>query len=289
MHVVILAGGMGTRLQEETTARPKPMVEIGGQPILWHIMKHYAHHGFDDFFIALGYMGDFIKSHFLDQYNLSGSLTIDFSKGIVRRTDRNPERWSVNLIDTGLQTLTGGRLLRLRPWLSESTFMLTYGDGVSNVDLTALLAFHKSQGKLATVSAVRPPARFGGLVLDGTMVESFLEKPVAGEGWINGGFLVFEPEVFEYLTGDECSLEVQALEQLAADGQLAAYRHGDFWQCMDTLRDKMYLEKLWQSGEAPWRTWDDEAPWRAWDDEAPGRTWSDEVPATKRHLQLKAA
>jgi glucose-1-phosphate cytidylyltransferase len=259
MRVVLLAGGMGTRLQEETVARPKPMVEIGGKPILWHIMKHFAHHGCDEFFVALGYMGDFIKSYFLDRYNLSGNLTIDFGRGMVQRAAQDSEDWKVNLIETGLHSMTGGRLRRLRDWLDGETFMLTYGDGVSNVDLTKLLAFHRSHGKLATVTAVRPPARFGGLMINDGMVGNFTEKPVSGEGWINGGFLVFEPAVFDYLTGDECSLEAHALEQLSADGQLAAYQHGDFWQCMDTLRDKTYLEKLWQSGEAPWRTWDADA------------------------------
>lgn len=255
MRVVLLAGGMGTRLQEETTVRPKPMVEIGGKPILWHIMKHYAHHGCDDFFVALGYMGDFIKGYFLDRHNLNGNLTIDFAKGMVRRENADTEEWTVNLIDTGLHSLTGGRLLRMKRWLDGDTFMLTYGDGVSNIDITKLLAFHKSQGKLATMSAVRPPARFGGLILDGDSVADFTEKPVAGEGWINGGFLVLEPGVFDFLTDDTCSLEAHALDQIAAAGQLAAYRHGDFWQCMDTLRDKHYLESLWQSGEAPWKVW----------------------------------
>ncbi|MFT5323134.1 MAG: glucose-1-phosphate cytidylyltransferase [Planctomycetaceae bacterium] len=257
MRVVILAGGMGTRLQEETTVRPKPMVEIGGKPILWHIMKHYAHHGCDDFHIALGYMGDYIKNYFLNQYNLSGDLTIDFAKGMVSRQDRETEDWSVRLIDTGLHSMTGGRLLRLKRQLGDETFLLTYGDGVSNVDITELLAFHKSHGKLATMTAVRPPARFGGLVLDGDVVENFTEKPVTGEGWINGGFLIFEPGVFDFLTGDSCNLEAEALTQIAADGQLVAYRHDDFWQCMDTLRDKNYLESLWQSGNAPWKTWED--------------------------------
>lgn len=269
MRVVILAGGMGTRLQEETTTRPKPMVEIGGKPILWHIMKHFAHHRFDDFYIALGYMGDFIKSYFLDRVNLTGNLSIDFATGDVLRTEAETERWNVNLIDTGLKTLTGGRLLRLKRWLSDSTFMLTYGDGVSNIDLTALLKYHRQQGKLATVTAVRPPARFGGLVIEDGIVNRFTEKPVAGEGWINGGFLVFEPGVFDFLSGDESSLEAHALEQIAAAGELAAYCHPDFWQCMDTIRDKNYLEQLWTSGSAPWKVWDDVPPLRV--------TW----PATK--------
>lgn len=260
MRVVILAGGMGTRLQEETTARPKPMVEIGGKPILWHIMKHFAHHRFDDFYIALGYMGDFIKDFFLDRYNLSGNLSIDFARNSIKRTDAEVERWKVNLIDTGLTTLTGGRLLRLKRWLSGDTFMLTYGDGVSNVDLTKLLAFHRKQGKIATVTAVRPPARFGGLTIEDGIVTNFSEKPMSGEGWINGGFLVFEPAIFDYLNADTDSLEADALDRAAADGQLAAYQHEDFWQCMDTLREKHYLERLWQSGDAPWQTWSQPVP-----------------------------
>jgi glucose-1-phosphate cytidylyltransferase len=250
---------MGTRLQEETTTRPKPMVEVGGRPILWHIMKHYAHHGFDDFHIALGYMGDFIKDYFLDRYNLTGNLSIDFATGEIRRSEAETERWTVNLIETGLTTNTGGRLLRLKRWLSDSTFMLTYGDGVSNVDLDALLEFHRQQGRIATVTAVRPPARFGGLVIEDGIVNRFTEKPVAGEGWINGGFMVFEPGVFDFLTDDNCSLEAHALERIAAAGELAAYCHPDFWQCMDTIRDRSYLERLWSEGSAPWKIWD-EAP-----------------------------
>lgn len=257
MRVVLLAGGMGTRLQEETTNRPKPMVEIGGKPILWHIMKHYASYGHDDFYVALGYMGEFIKSYFLQGFNLSGNLTVDFARRMINREDTESEEWRVNLIDTGLHTLTGGRLFRLRRWLDNETFMLTYGDGVCNIDVNALLDFHRSHGKLATVTAVRPPARFGGLVLEGDSVEKFTEKPVAGEGWINGGFFVFEPGIFDYLEDSAWSLEADALERVAADDQLAAYRHGDFWQCMDTLRDKHTLENLWQSGKAPWKTWDD--------------------------------
>lgn len=267
MRVVILAGGMGTRLHEETTTRPKPMVEIGGKPILWHIMKHYNQHRFDDFYIALGYMGDFIKGYFLDRYNLSGNLSIEFRTGNITRTDVETERWNVNLVETGLQTLTGGRLLRLKPWLQDSTFMLTYGDGVSNVDLTALLDFHRKQGKIATVTAVRPPARFGGLVINDGAVTKFTEKPMGGDGWINGGFLVFEPAVFDFLSGDESSLEAEALEKIAAAGELSAFCHPDFWQCMDTLRDKHYLERLWNEGSAPWKTWDDAPPLRVrWPD-----------------------
>ncbi len=234
------------------------MVEIGGRPILWHIMKHFAHFGKDDFYVACGYMGDFIKSYFLDQYNLSGDLKIDFRRGVVHRAETEVATWSVSLIDTGLHTMTGGRLLRLQPELEDGTFLLTYGDGVSDVNIDQLLAFHRSHGRIATVTAVRPPARFGGLVMDGELVRRFTEKPVSGEGWINGGFLVFEPQIFQYLKSDACSLEANAMEQVAADGQLAAYRHDGFWQCMDTLRDKNYLERLWASGEAPWCTWHDD-------------------------------
>ena len=255
MKVVILAGGLGTRLAEETGVRPKPMVEIGGRPILWHIMKHYASYGFKEFFIALGYKGYEIKRYFLDYYNLSGSIKIDFTNREVAVYNREYEDWTIHFMDTGLYTHTGGRVKRLEEYLRDETFMVTYGDGVSNLDLNALLDFHKGHERLATVTAVRPPARFGGLLFDGDMVKTFIEKPQIGEGWINGGFLVLNPKVFDYLVGDESSLESDALESLAEDGQLAAYRHGDFWQCMDTLRDKRQLESLWQEGKAPWKVW----------------------------------
>jgi glucose-1-phosphate cytidylyltransferase len=256
MKVVILAGGLGTRLAEETEVRPKPMVEIGGRPILWHIMKHYAHYGFKDFVIALGYKGEVIKHYFLDYYALNSSITVDLRHGRVEKHGGDCDDWLVQLIDTGYETLTGGRVKRLEPFLRDSTFMVTYGDGVSSVDLGELLAFHRSHGRIATVTAVRPPARFGGLIFDGNLVADFTEKPQAGEGWINGGFLVFEPGIFDYLEGDSSSLESDALERLAADRQLAAYRHDRFWQCMDTLRDKHLLERFWQEGRAPWRVWD---------------------------------
>jgi glucose-1-phosphate cytidylyltransferase len=256
MKVVILAGGLGTRLAEETEVKPKPMVEIGERPILWHIMKHYSHYGFNEFFIALGYKGDVIKRYFLDYFSLNGSLTVDVARGRVERHDRDCEDWLVHLMDTGFDTLTGGRVKRLEPWLRDGTFMVTYGDGVSNVDLQALLRFHRAHGRIATVTAVRPPARFGGLIFDGDLVADFMEKPQAGEGWINGGFLVFEPAVFDYLEGDQSSLEADALERLAADRQLAAYRHDGFWQCMDTLRDVRLLRSWWQSGNAPWKVWE---------------------------------
>ena len=255
IKVVILAGGLGTRLAEETEIRPKPMVEIGEQPILWHIMKHYAHYGFKEFFVTLGYRGEMIKRYFLDYYSLSGSLTINFSGGVVMEHEKGYEDWIVHLMDTGLRSATGGRIKRLEPWLKDGTFMVTYGDGVSNVDLDALLRFHKAHGRIATVTAVRPPSRFGGLIFEDGLVTEFTEKPQVGEGWINGGFLVFEPEIFNYLEGDDSILEAQALERLASDRQLCAFCHEQFWQCMDTLRDKRVLETLWQKGEAPWKVW----------------------------------
>jgi glucose-1-phosphate cytidylyltransferase len=257
MKVVILAGGLGTRLSEETEVKPKPMVEIGERPILWHILKIYAHYGFNDFFIAMGYKGEVVKRYFWDMANLSGNLTFQLEAGRVERHDEAMEDWQVHLIDTGLETQTGGRLRRLKPHLDEATFMLTYGDGVSNVDLAELLRFHHSQGCIATVTAVRPPARFGGLILDGGRAVGFTEKAQAGEGWINGGFFVFEPGIFDYLEGDETNLEADSLPRLAADGQLAAYRHDGFWQCMDTLREKRLLEHLWREGDRPWKVWKD--------------------------------
>ena len=256
MKVVLLAGGLGTRLTEETEIRPKPMVEIGGRPILWHIMKHYAHYGFQEFLVALGYKGEYIKRYFMDYYTLNGSMTLDLATGAVQPQVKECENWKLHLLDTGVQTNTGGRLKRLESYLGDETFMITYGDGVSNIDLQKLLEFHKSHGKCVTVSAVRPPARFGGLVIEGDLVANFTEKPQAGEGWINGGFLVMEPQVFKYLTNDSAGLEVELLERLALDGQLAAYRHYDFWQCMDTLRDKYNLENYWQSGNPPWQVWE---------------------------------
>ena len=255
MKVAILAGGLGTRLQEETIVRPKPMVEVGGRPILWHIMKHYTHYDFKNFYIAAGHLGTQIKQYFLDCLYLSGHVTVDFQAKRVERDDVDAEGWLVNVIDTGLQTNTGGRLKRLQNWLGDETFLLTYGDGVCNVDLTQLVEFHRRQGRMVTMTAVRPPARFGGLRLNGDLVESFTEKPVVGEGWINGGFMVCEPEIFEYLPQDDTSLEYHALEMIADNGQLAAFRHDGFWQCMDTLRDKLYLQTLWESEQPPWKVW----------------------------------
>lgn len=256
MKVVLLAGGLGSRLAEETEVKPKPMIEVGGFPILWHIMKHYAHCGFKEFFIALGYRGEVIKRFFVDYHTLTGSMTVDLASGELYRRERECEDWIIHLMDTGQGTMTGGRVRRLAPWLADGTFMVTYGDGVCNVDLRDLLRFHRAHGKVATVTAVRPPARFGGLVFDGDEVACFTEKPQTGEGWINGGFLVFEPKVFDYLDGDGASLESDGLERLSQDRQLVAYRHAGFWQCMDTLRDKRLLESLWSGGHAPWKTWE---------------------------------
>lgn len=256
MKVAILAGGVGTRLAEETEIKPKPMVEIGGRPILWHIMMHYAHYGFKDFVIALGYKGEVIKKYIVDYCSLNSNLTVNLRTGTVTMNGNLVPDWTIELIDTGIPTLTGGRIKRLAPYLGNETFMLTWGDGVSNVDLHRLLAFHRAHGKLATLTAVRPPARFGHLTFDGDQVIQFTEKPQTSEGWINGAFFVLEPGVFEYIEGDDTQWEREPLERLARDGQLMAYRHDSFWQCMDTLRDKRLLETIWQSGNAPWKVWE---------------------------------
>jgi glucose-1-phosphate cytidylyltransferase len=233
------------------------MVEVGGRPIIWHIMKHFGFHGAREFVVALGYKGEALKRYFVEYQALSGNLTVEMKTGQVRTHGREPEDWIVHLVETGLASNTGGRLRRLERLLNEGTFMLTYGDGVSNVDVGALLAFHRQHGKIATLTAVRPPARYGGLEFDGDLCARFTEKPQAGEGWVNGGFMVFEPRVFGYLRDDDTSLESHVLEQLAHERQLGVFRHGSFWQCMDTLRDKRYLEGLWQDGRAEWKTWSD--------------------------------
>lgn len=258
MKTVILAGGLGSRLAEETTLRPKPMVEIGGRPILWHIMSIYGAQGHNEFVVALGYKGEFIKQYFLNFHALTADLTIDLATGamVPRATTLTP--WRVHLIDTGAHTQTGGRLLRLRELLKDDPcFMMTYGDGVANVDLAALLAFHAAHGKLATVTAVRPPARFGSLALrgDDDEVRSFAEKVQTDEGWINGGFFVLSRGVLDYIDGDDTVFELAPMERLARDGQLRAYRHTGFWQPMDVLREKQKLETLWNEGHAPWKIW----------------------------------
>ncbi len=252
MQVVILAGGFGTRLAEETVRVPKPMVEIGGHPLLWHLLHFYAGFGHREFLIAAGYKSAVIKDYFYHFDVRENDLFVNLSDGTHRLVRTSPPDWEVGVIDTGTDTMTGGRLARLRRYLSDETFMVTYGDGLSDVDVTALLRFHRQQGRLATVTAVRPPARFGHLELDGDRVATFAEKPQTGDGWINGGFFVFEPGVFNYIAGDETKLEAHTLEQIAADGQLAAFRHDGFWQPMDTLREKQLLESIWHSGCAPW-------------------------------------
>ncbi len=252
MKVAILAGGVGSRLAEETEVKPKPMVEIGGIPILWHIMRHYSHYGHNEFVIALGYKGSVIKKYMVDYCSLSSNLTVKLKTGDIKVHDSDKPDWTVDLVDTGMETLTGGRIKRLAPHLGNETFMLTWGDGVSDVNLSELLKFHRSHGKLATMTAVRPPARFGHLEFDGDKIASFTEKPQTQEGWINGAFFVLEPKVFDYIEGDSTQWEKEPLENLAAEGQLMAYRHSSFWQCMDTLRDKKLLQSLWDSGNPPW-------------------------------------
>lgn len=255
MKVGILAGGLGSRLAEETEIKPKPMVEIGNKPILWHIMKHYAQYGHTEFAIALGYKGEYIKRWMQDFSSLHSSMTIKTGSGEVIVHGEHAVDWSIDLVDTGEGTNTGGRIKRLKPWMGDSTFMLTWGDGVSDVDLDDLLAFHRAHGKLATMTTVRPPARFGHIEFDGDRVVEFTEKPQTSEGWINGAFFVLEPQIFDYIEGDATQWEKEPLETLAKEGQLMAYRHESFWQCMDTIRDKKLLEKLWQGGDAPWKTW----------------------------------
>jgi glucose-1-phosphate cytidylyltransferase len=255
MKVGILAGGLGTRLSEETVEKPKPMVEIGGRPIMWHIMMHYAHYGFSDFVIALGYKAEIIKKYMADYCSLNSNLTVKLRSGQIDIHESYMPDWTVELIDTGIYTNTGGRIKRLAPYLGDDTFMLTWGDGVADINLAELLAFHRSHGKLATLTAVRPPARFGHLELEGNQIVEFSEKPQTGEGWINGAFFVLEPGVFDYIEGDDTQWEKAPLENLAKDGQLMAYCHTSFWQCMDTLRDKRLLDSMWKSGNIPWKTW----------------------------------
>ena len=252
VKTVLLAGGFGTRLAEESESKPKPMVEVGGRPILWHIMRGYAARGFTEFVVALGYRGETIKRYFLDYHHLRNDLTIDLRTNDISVRSVDCEDWIVHLRDTGLHTQTGGRLRRLADILRGETFMMTYGDGVCSIDVRLLLEFHRRHGKLATVTAVRPPSRFGGLVFDGDLVSEFSEKPQIGEGWINGGFFVLEPQVLDYIDGDDTLFERGPLERLASDGQLVAYRHEGFWQCMDTLRDVRLLNSLCDGRVPPW-------------------------------------
>jgi glucose-1-phosphate cytidylyltransferase len=254
MKAVILAGGFGSRLSEETILRPKPMVEIGGKPILWHIMNIYAAHGIHEFIIALGYKGENIKEYFLNFYAFNNNISIDLATGKTTIHNGNQPKWKIHLVDTGLYTQTGGRLKRLRSWLdAEETFMFTYGDGVADLDVKALLQFHQAHRKLATVTTVRSPSRFGRIAFQGNQVTNFYEKPAASEGWINGGFFVLHPRAIDYIDNDETIWERDPVERLAKDGQLMGFQHTGFWSCMDTLKEKNFLEDLWNSGKAPWK------------------------------------
>ncbi len=255
MKAVILAGGLGTRISEESHLKPKPMIEIGGKPILWHIMKHYSHHGINDFVICLGYKGYVIKEYFANYFIHMSNVTFDMAQNHMEVHERYAEPWRVTLIDTGQDTLTGGRLKRVRDYIGDETFCFTYGDGVSDIDIDALLSFHRAHGKRATITAIQPPGRYGALNLHGAAVDSFREKPAGDGAWINGGFFVLEPSVFDCIEGDQTSWESQPLQRLAEENQLMAYQHAGFWQAMDTLRDKNHLEELWVSGKAPWKTW----------------------------------
>ena len=255
MKVAILAAGLGTRLSEETTLKPKPMVEVGGKPILWHIMNIYAAYGFKEFVVALGYKGEIIKDYFINYHYQAHSLTVKLKTGNVTIHEGDGEDWTVHLLDTGTHTNTGGRVKRVAEFIGDETFMLTYGDGVSNIDIPGLLDFHNTHKKLVTMTAVRPPARFGQMVIEDGHVAEFKEKPQIGEGWINGGFFVLEPGIRNYIQGDQTAWEFESLEYIAANGQLAAYQHEGFWQCMDTQRDVHLLEKLWSEGKAPWKIW----------------------------------
>lgn len=256
MKAIILAGGFGSRLSEETILRPKPMVEIGGKPILWHIMNIYSAHIVHEFVLALGYKGEQIKDYFLNFSAINNDLSIELANRKTVIHDGNEPNWKVDLVDTGLHTETGGRLKRLQKWIEgDDTFMLTYGDGVADLDITALLKFHRSHGRLATVTTVRSPARFGRLSFDGDQITSFYEKPEGGEGWISGGFFVLNRRVLDYIDGDGTIWERDPIERLTMDEQIMGYRHYGFWSCMDTLREKNYLEELWVSGKAPWKIW----------------------------------
>ena len=273
MKAVILAGGFGTRISEETHLRPKPMVEIGGKPVLWHIMKHYTHYGINEFIICLGYKGYHIKEYFANYYLHMSDVTFDMAHNSMEVHCNHCEPWKVTLVDTGLHTQTGGRLKMVAPYLDDEPLCFTYGDGLSDVDITALVAFHKEQRAHATVTIVQPPGRFGVLDFKGTKVQQFREKPKGENGWINGGFFVLEPKVIEYIEDENTVWEREPLERLASDSQLCAYKHEGFWAAMDTLRDRVKLEDLWASGKAPWRVWGGK----------PAHTIQD-VPTRSRHL-----
>lgn len=255
MKAVILAGGLGTRISEESAVRPKPMIEIGGKPILWHIMKSYASHGIHDFIICCGYKGYVIKEYFANYFLHMSDITIDMSNNSIQVHEKKAEPWKITMVDTGSETQTGGRLKRIAGYIGDQDFCMTYGDGVGSIDIKSLVAFHKEHGKLATMTAVQPPGRFGALELSGSSIKSFLEKPQGDGGWINGGFFVLNPHVLSLIDNDQTVWERQPLESLASQDQLEAYFHQGFWQPMDTLRDKAYLEELWSSGGAPWKSW----------------------------------
>lgn len=257
MKVVLLAGGLGTRLSEETDIKPKPMVEIGGKPMLWHIMKIYSSYGFNDFVVALGYKGYLVKEYFSNYFLHQSDVTIDMRKNKLEVHNCNAEPWKITMIDTGQNTMTGGRIARVRDYIGKEPFLLTYGDGVSNVNIAELVKFHKKNKKLATITAIQPAGRFGALNINETKknVMSFTEKPKGDNAWINGGFFVVEPEAIDYIKGDSTVWEQEPLQRLAAENELMAYKHHDFWKCMDTLRDKQELESLWTSGKAPWKLW----------------------------------
>lgn len=256
MKAVILAGGLGSRLSEETEFRPKPMVKIGGRPILWHILQIYSHHGVNEFVIALGYKSEVVKEYFLNFFSINNDISVDLGTGETTVHSRSRTPWKVHLIDTGMKTMTGGRLKRLRSWVAkEREFCFTYGDGVANLDIRVLLDFHRSHGKLATMTTVRVPERFGRIAFEGRRVAKFYEKPEESQGWINGGFFVLSPEVLEYIDGDETIWEREPVQRLTEAGELMGYQHSGFWSCMDTLKEKHYLETLWESGQAPWKIW----------------------------------
>jgi glucose-1-phosphate cytidylyltransferase len=255
MKAVILAGGFGTRLSEETTLKPKPMVEIGGKPILWHIMKIFSTYDVNEFVIALGYKSEVIKEYFLNFYAINNDITVDLASGKTTIHEGKQPDWKIHLVDTGLNTMTGGRLKRVRKWLGDEPFFFTYGDGVADIDLHALLDFHRAHGKLATVTTVRPPARFGNIGFAEERITEFYEKPETGEGWINGGYFVLDPKAIDYIDGDNTVWEQEPIRRLVAEEQMMGYRHAGFWSCMDTLKEKNLLEKLWTQPDTPWRIW----------------------------------